>query len=102
MKKGIFAHLVILFTLSTFTQGSMSLTFQAEVEETEWRLTPSIFECVFAQPIPNYGEAVFYHEAGEDLQCGREMHLRHHLPMLGRVARHRYSWCIGRAGVVDH
>jgi outer membrane protein OmpA-like peptidoglycan-associated protein len=67
MKKGIFAHLVILFTLSTFTQGSMSLTFQAEVEETEWRLTPSIFECVFAQPIPNYGEAVFYHEAGEDL-----------------------------------
>lgn len=44
-----------------------ALTFQAPVEETEWRLTPSIFECVFSQPIPNYGEAVFYHEAGEDL-----------------------------------
>jgi outer membrane protein OmpA-like peptidoglycan-associated protein len=44
-----------------------ALTFQASVEETEWRLLPSIFECEFAQPIPNYGEAVFYHEAGEDL-----------------------------------
>lgn len=44
-----------------------ALTFQAPVEETEWRLTPSIFECVFTQPIPHYGEAVFYHEAGEDL-----------------------------------
>ena len=44
-----------------------TLTFQASVEETEWRLSPSIFECEFVQPIPNYGEAVFYHEAGEDL-----------------------------------
>ena len=44
-----------------------SLTFQASVEDTEWRLSPSIFECEFVQPIPNYGEAVFYHEAGEDL-----------------------------------
>jgi outer membrane protein OmpA-like peptidoglycan-associated protein len=44
-----------------------TLTFQASVDETEWRLSPSIFECEFVQPIPNYGEAVFYHEAGEDL-----------------------------------
>jgi outer membrane protein OmpA-like peptidoglycan-associated protein len=44
-----------------------ALTFQASVEETEWRLSPSIFECEFVQPIPDYGEAVFYHEAGEDL-----------------------------------
>ena len=44
-----------------------ALTFQSQVEDTEWRLTPSIFECEFSQPIPDYGEAVFYHEAGEDL-----------------------------------
>ncbi len=46
---------------------TQALTFQASVEETEWRLSPSIFECEFVQPIPDYGEAVFYHEAGEDL-----------------------------------
>ncbi len=52
-----------------FFQGTAcyGLTFQAPVEETEWRLVPSIFECEFSQPIPDYGEAVFYHEAGEDL-----------------------------------
>jgi len=54
---------IVLFTVN----GSYALTFQAPVEETEWRLTPSIFGCVFSQPIPNYGEGVFYHEAGEDL-----------------------------------
>ncbi len=53
--------------LGVIAQLGHALTFQAPVEETEWRLTPSIFECVFSQPIPNYGEAVFYHEAGEDL-----------------------------------
>lgn len=62
------AMLLTLFPM----MGSVALTFQAPVEETEWRLTPSIFECEFAQPIPNYGEAVFYHEAGEDLM----FHLR--------------------------
>lgn len=53
--------------LAILAENAYGLTFQAPVEETEWRLTPSIFECEFAQPIPNYGEAVFYHEAGEDL-----------------------------------
>ncbi len=62
MSKYIVGILSVLFWQSCF-----ALTFQAPVEETEWRLTPSIFECVFSQPIPNYGEAVFYHEAGEDL-----------------------------------
>jgi outer membrane protein OmpA-like peptidoglycan-associated protein len=59
--------LVIAGVFGVLAQFSHALTFQAPVEETEWRLTPSIFECVFSQPIPNYGEAVFYHEAGEDL-----------------------------------
>jgi outer membrane protein OmpA-like peptidoglycan-associated protein len=67
MMQSVFGRVMTVFALSAFTQSLMALTFQAQVEETEWRLTPSIFGCVFAQPIPNYGEAVFYHEAGEDL-----------------------------------
>ncbi|NVK38143.1 MAG: OmpA family protein [Gammaproteobacteria bacterium] len=53
--------------LMVWALQALPLTFQASVEETEWRLSPSIFECEFVQPIPDYGEAVFYHEAGEDL-----------------------------------
>ena len=56
-----------LCCLLVFASASSALTFQAAVEETEWRLTPSIFECEFSQPIPDFGEAGFYHEAGEDL-----------------------------------
>lgn len=57
----------IFMGLMFWAVQALPLTFQASVEETEWRLSPSIFECEFVQPIPNYGEAVFYHEAGEDL-----------------------------------
>jgi len=42
-----------LLVLSSF---SSALTFQAPIEETEWRLVPSIFECEFSQPIPDFGE----------------------------------------------
>ena len=59
---------LFLFTLGLcFGMFAQGLTFQASVDETEWRLTLLIFECIFVQPIPDYGEAVFYHEAGEDL-----------------------------------
>lgn len=63
-----------------------ALTFQAQVEETEWRLTPSIFECEFAQPIPDYGEAVFYHEAGEDLLF--QLRVKKNLMAKGSAAIH--------------
>lgn len=60
-------RIIVYTALLLWAINSHGLTFQASVEETEWRLSPSIFECEFVQPIPNYGEAVFYHEAGEDL-----------------------------------
>jgi hypothetical protein len=58
---------LLLWVFIVLSTSARALTFEAPIEETEWRLTPSIFECEFAQPIPNFGEAVFYHEAGEDL-----------------------------------
>lgn len=65
---------------------SHALNFKAPVEETEWRLTPSIFECVFTQPIPHYGDAVFYHEAGEDLVF--RLHAKKNLMAKGASALH--------------
>lgn len=71
------------FGVSTQAWG---LTFKAEIENTEWRLTPSIFSCVFAQPIPNYGEAVFFHEAGEDLMF--HLKVKRNLMEEGKAALH--------------
>lgn len=76
----------VSLVLLLVAQGAFGLTFQAPVEETEWRLTPSIFECEFAQPIPNYGEAVFYHEAGEDLMF--HLRVKKNLMGPGKAALH--------------
>jgi len=78
-----FLGLGCLLVLSSF---SSALTFQAPIEETEWRLVPSIFECEFSQPIPDFGEAVFYHEAGEDLMF--HLKTKKNLMGPGRAALH--------------
>jgi outer membrane protein OmpA-like peptidoglycan-associated protein len=43
-------------------------TYSAQLDRSEWYLTSSIFECTLVHDIPIYGTAVFFHEAGEDLQ----------------------------------
>lgn len=44
------------------------LHYGSSAEDTRWQVSGSIFECRFEQPIPGYGRAVFYHEAGEDVE----------------------------------
>jgi len=43
------------------------LHYGGSLDNTEWSLSGSVFECRFAQDIPEYGSAVFYHQAGEDV-----------------------------------
>src|SRR5690606_41263617 len=42
-----------------------ALPYGSSAEDTRWQVSGSIFECRVEQPIPGYGRAVFYHEAGE-------------------------------------
>lgn len=44
-----------------------AILFAAEIEQSQWYLSASIFECSLTHNIPEYGKGVFYHEAGEDL-----------------------------------
>ena len=44
-----------------------ALEYGSTIENTEWKLSGSIFECRFEQVLPEYGNGVFYHEAGEDI-----------------------------------
>ncbi len=44
-----------------------ALEYGSSIENTEWKLSGSIFECRFEQVLPEYGNGVFYHEAGEDI-----------------------------------
>lgn len=48
--------------------SAMATTFSAGIENSRWILSDSIFECTLTHPVPGYGEAVFYHRAGESLR----------------------------------
>lgn len=42
--------------------------YQASMHEADWAVQMSVFECSISQQIPLFGEARFYHQAGETLQ----------------------------------
>jgi outer membrane protein OmpA-like peptidoglycan-associated protein len=42
--------------------------YQASMHEASWSTAVSVFECTLTQSIPQFGEARFYHRAGESLQ----------------------------------
>jgi outer membrane protein OmpA-like peptidoglycan-associated protein len=45
--------------------SALALTYGARMDEAEWIVDSSIFQCTMRQPIPLYGEAVFTTRAGE-------------------------------------
>lgn len=47
--------------------NAMALEYGSGIKNTEWKLSGSIFECRFEQVLPEYGNGVFYHQAGEDI-----------------------------------
>ncbi|WP_317930758.1 flagellar protein MotY [Halioxenophilus sp. WMMB6] len=48
-------------------RSSWALQFSPRLESAEWLVQGSQFECRISQPIPEFGEAVFQHSAGEKL-----------------------------------
>ena len=48
-------------------QRSDAETFIASIEDTQWRVDGSRFQCRLSHQIPNYGQGVFIREAGERL-----------------------------------
>ncbi|MEN9464823.1 MAG: hypothetical protein RL217_1004 [Pseudomonadota bacterium] len=53
-----------LFFLPTVAVAS-TLEYGSSVENTSWQVSGSVFGCRFEQPLPGYGTALFFHEAGE-------------------------------------
>lgn len=47
---------------------AQAANFGTGLTDTEWRMDASIYFCRFYQPIPQYGLAVFFHQAGEPLE----------------------------------
>lgn len=60
---------IVLCALLLFIPAAVKAeTYSAKLDRSQWYLTSSIFECTLIHDIPLYGQGVFFHEAGEDLQ----------------------------------
>jgi hypothetical protein len=60
-------RLIVLTGFALIPLESFALQYGGGIENTEWKISGSIFECRFEQALPEYGKGVFYHQAGEDI-----------------------------------
>ncbi len=68
-KSTLFLVLALLAGNATSTAGAGTVSvFHADFTDARWSLEESVFECRLVQKIPHLGDAVFYHEAGENLE----------------------------------
>lgn len=58
----------MFFGFLLLTASLEAKTFSAKLDQSQWYLSASIFECSLVHEIPYYGKGIFYHEAGEKLQ----------------------------------
>ncbi len=61
----IFTCMMLLLIVQA--QKTWALEYGGGIETTRWQVTGSVFSCQFEQELPEYGEGIFYHEAGEDI-----------------------------------
>ncbi len=60
--------LIVVTIVALIAVPARSAQFGTGLTDTEWRMDSSIYFCRFYQPIPQYGLAVFFHQAGETLE----------------------------------
>jgi outer membrane protein OmpA-like peptidoglycan-associated protein len=61
----VFSLLLLFFVIDVH---AVSLRYQPRVDEAQWLVSSSKFECRMTQPIPVYGSAVFSRRAGEEVK----------------------------------
>lgn len=68
--KPLKGHIFSLFVLAMILGSPVSYakTYSAQLDQSQWYLSSSIFECSLVHDIPFYGKGVFFHEAGESLK----------------------------------
>jgi len=83
-------------------------TYGAGIENSQWYVTHSIFDCAMTHSIPGFGRAVFQHRAGEALQFYLEPNLPILKPGRGDVVVEAPPWRpgvraepVGRVMVTD-
>ncbi len=86
---------VVLGTL--LSAPVLAASFGAGIENSQWYLTESVFECTLVHQVPGYGRAMFRHRAGETLSFSLEADTPLMRPGNGLLVAEAPSWRPGIA-----
>ncbi|KPP97154.1 OmpA family protein [Marinobacter sp. HL-58] len=76
---------------------AQAATYGAGIENSQWYLSESVFECTLVHQVPGYGRAVFRHKAGESLSFFLESETPVMRPGRGMLVVEAPSWRPGTA-----
>ena len=77
--------------------SALATSFGAGIENSQWYLTESVFECALVHQVPGYGRATFRHRAGENLLFSLEADTPLMRPGRGMLVAEAPSWRPGVA-----
>lgn len=72
--------------------NAQASTYGAGIENSQWYLSESVFECTLVHEVPGYGRAVFKHRAGESLAFYLESELSLMRPGYGKMIVEAPAW----------
>lgn len=86
--------LLALFVGSALVWTSLAeaRSFGAGIENSDWYLSESVFDCTLSHEVPGYGRAVFSHRAGEQLSFYLESDLPLMRPGRGLLVVEAPAW----------
>lgn len=77
--------------------SAQSSSFGAGIENSQWYVSESVFECALVHEVPGYGRAIFRHRAGEQLSFILESDTGLMRPGRGSVVVEAPAWRPGAA-----
>ncbi|MDX1459385.1 MAG: OmpA family protein, partial [Marinobacter sp.] len=93
----MFKKIAIATTLSVISVSAQAGVYGAGIENSQWYLSESVFDCTLTHDVPGYGKAVFFHRAGESLQFFLEPSIPLMKPGRGQLVIEAPSWRPGLA-----
>lgn len=84
-------------SLLVAANAAQAATYGAGIENSQWYLSESVFECTLVHQVPGYGRAVFRHRAGESLSFFLESETPLMRPGRGTMVVEAPAWRPGTA-----
>lgn len=85
-------RLLTIFALVLVSAPTSGARYGAGIENSQWYLSESVFDCTLTHDVPGYGKAVFRHRAGEELSFYLESGSRLMRPGRGQLIVEAPAW----------